>query len=196
MPMCDYKPKRMSIAVFVVAMTLAGTALAGPLEDAAAAYATGDYATTLRISRQLADQGNALAQDVLGNLYAIGKGVQQDYAEAARWYRRAAEQGHPVGQLNLSGLYYYGYGAPQDYVESYKWLHLAVSRFPRGETYRRDVAINTRDILARSITQHRLPRRRNLRVDGSPSSGHGARIRSRWQQCAPRWAAASEARDR
>jgi uncharacterized protein len=42
--------------------------------------------------REAAEQGNDLAQYVLGDLYSRGRGVTQDYAEAAEWYRKAAEQ--------------------------------------------------------------------------------------------------------
>ena len=41
---------------------------AGLLEDAAAAYQHGDYATALRLSRPLAEQGHARAQITLGTI--------------------------------------------------------------------------------------------------------------------------------
>ena len=53
----------------------------------------------------LAEQGNAFAQDNLGDMYAKPEklfaqlpvdGVPEDDVEAARWYRLAAEQGTPV----------------------------------------------------------------------------------------------------
>ena len=47
---------------------------AGPLEDAAAAEARGDYATALRLFRPLANQGNAVAQFSLGVMYDKGTG--------------------------------------------------------------------------------------------------------------------------
>ena len=40
-----------------------------------------------------AEDGDAEAQDDLGNRYADGEGVAQDDAEAATWYQKAAEQG-------------------------------------------------------------------------------------------------------
>ncbi len=46
------------IAVLLLA-ALAGTAVAGPYEDAASAYERGDYATALREFRVLAEQGSA-----------------------------------------------------------------------------------------------------------------------------------------
>ena len=76
---------RKYLFAFVMAMTLAGTALAGPLEDAAAAYNRGDYATAVRLWQPLANGGDADAQFNLGQLYYRGRGVPQDYAEAAKW---------------------------------------------------------------------------------------------------------------
>ena len=70
---------KLLLVLFVCAAT---PAAAGPLEDAAAAYLKGDYATALRLWRPLADQGDASAQTGLGNSYYDGHGVSQDYAAA------------------------------------------------------------------------------------------------------------------
>ena len=45
-----------------------------------------------------AEQGDALAQAILGMMYAEGKGVRQDDKKAAEWYRKAAEQGEARAQ--------------------------------------------------------------------------------------------------
>ena len=74
----------------VLALALFGTAIAGPLEDGAAAYQRGDYATAERLLRPLAEQGDVAAQASLGAMYANGDGVPQDYAQAVVWYRKAA----------------------------------------------------------------------------------------------------------
>src|SRR3984893_11476487 len=65
-----------------------------------------------------ADQGDAVAEVLLGNQYANGKGVPQDYSEAMIWFQRAAEQGHPVAKLYLGVMYAEGRGVPQDYVRA------------------------------------------------------------------------------
>jgi hypothetical protein len=82
------------VAAFIFAVGFAGSVIAGPFEDANAAYEKGDYATVLRLIRPLAEQGNPRAQNGLGLMYANGEGVPQDYAVAMSWYRKAAEQGH------------------------------------------------------------------------------------------------------
>ena len=49
-----------------------GSSRCQTVEDAEAAYARGDYETALRLWRQLADQGNAQAQNKLGEMYLDG----------------------------------------------------------------------------------------------------------------------------
>ena len=83
------------IAGVAVAVMLAGSAAAGPVEDGAAAYKSGDYAEAVKMFRLAADQGIAFAQINLGIMYAYGQGVPQDYVEAVKWYRLAADGPRP-----------------------------------------------------------------------------------------------------
>jgi uncharacterized protein len=102
---------------------------AGSLQEAAsAAYQRGDYATALNMFRPLAEQGDAVAQNMLGLMYDDGKGVTQDYAEAVRWFRKAAEQGEATAEFMVGLRYAEGRGLTQDYAEAVKWLHLAVAQ--------------------------------------------------------------------
>jgi hypothetical protein len=76
---------------------------------------------------RLGAQGNASAQNKLGQLYASGRGVPQDYATARRWFEKAAAQGHgwalnQLGQLSADGL-----GVPQDYKKAREWWELAAA---------------------------------------------------------------------
>ena len=76
-----------------VALVRAAAKVPPRVEDATAAYDRGDYATSLRLSRPLADQGNATAQNLLGSMYANGQGVPQNYINAYMWFSLAAAQG-------------------------------------------------------------------------------------------------------
>ena len=117
------------MAAFGLAMCLlAQPVMAGPLEDGSAAYERGDYSTALQLWQPLADQGNAVAQSNLGNMYSNGQGVPQDYAEAVKWYRRAAEQGNARGQYGAGVMYYFGQGVPQDYAQAAKWFRKAADQ--------------------------------------------------------------------
>lgn len=77
-------------------------------------------------------QGDAEAQNRLGELYAKGRGVPQDYTQARAWYEKAAEKGHPLAQNNLAELYFAGLGGPPDYVRAYMWVSLAAAHM-QGE---------------------------------------------------------------
>jgi len=79
-----------------------------------------------RACQNAADQGDARAQDNLGNLYVRGQGVARDYAQAAVWFRRSAKQNNTQGQFDLGTLYDYGHGVPRDYELAYIWYNLAV----------------------------------------------------------------------
>ena len=76
-------------------------------QDADAAFDRGDYATTLRLLRPLADQGDVYAQYNLGVMHDKAHGVPQNYAEALKWYRLAADQGHAVAQGSLGSMYHF-----------------------------------------------------------------------------------------
>jgi uncharacterized protein len=52
-----------------------------------------DFGQAAKWYRKAADQGNALAQNHLGSLYAEGNGVPQDYAEAYFWLSLANSSG-------------------------------------------------------------------------------------------------------
>jgi hypothetical protein len=104
-------------------------------EEGMAAYERGDYASTVKEWRPLAEQGDSTAQHHLAWLYLIGHGVPQDYEEAVRWFRKAAEQGDSDAQTNLGSLYLLGDRIPQDYAESLKWLRAAAAqRHPMAQT--------------------------------------------------------------
>jgi TPR repeat protein len=126
---------RRALAASLVAAMLAGTAVAGPLEDGLAAYGRGDYAAALRLFLPLANEGNADAQYSLGVMYGNGRGLPQDYSEAVKWFRRAADQGQATSQYNLGVMYGKGQGAPQDYAEAAKWFRKAAEQGKTSAQY-------------------------------------------------------------
>jgi uncharacterized protein len=147
---------RRTLTCVVLAMMLTGGAVAGPLEEAWAAYQSGDYAIALRLWRPRAAQGVALAQNNLGLMYYSGQGLPQNYDEAAKWYRLAAEQGNATAQSNLGSMYYSGEGVPQDYVQAYMWVSLAASRFPSSAKEDREQAARHCEIVASKMTAAQL----------------------------------------
>ncbi len=91
------------------------------------AYESGDFATALREWTPLAEQGDALTQYNLGQMYRTGQGVPQDYKTAVKWYRLAAEQGHASAHYNLGVRYHKGNGVIQDNVYAKMWGVIAAA---------------------------------------------------------------------
>ena len=114
-------------AGLILAFGLAWPAIAGPMEDFLTAYNRQEYATTVRLLKPLADQGDAVAQTSLGRMYANGQGVPKDDAQAVKWSRLAADQGYAMAQVNLGSMYANGQGVPRDYVLAYMWLNLGAA---------------------------------------------------------------------
>jgi len=71
--------------------------------------------------KKAAINGNAHAQNRLGFMYELGRGVAQNDKEAVDWYRRAAKQGHIHAQLAIGFMCENGCGTEQDDVEAMKW---------------------------------------------------------------------------
>jgi hypothetical protein len=97
----------------------------GTADAAYHAYQEGRYPAALRLARQLADEGDARAQSMLGLLYYHGQGVQQDFAAAATWFRKAADQDDAPAQSHLGVMYFEGQGVPQDKAQAVKWFRRA-----------------------------------------------------------------------
>ena len=72
--------------------------------------------------RKSAEQGNALAQNNLGVMYAEGKGVSRNDSEAVKWFRKSAEQGNSAGESNLGEMYRDGRGVIHNDEEAVSWF--------------------------------------------------------------------------
>jgi uncharacterized protein len=68
-----------------------------------------------------AEQGDIIAQGILGGIYYNGEGVPQDYKQAVYWYKKSADQGDAIAQYDLGIMYYNGEGVPQDYKQAVYW---------------------------------------------------------------------------
>jgi septal ring-binding cell division protein DamX len=91
------------------------TSWAAPkLEDGYDAYERGEVDTAIAIWTSLAEQGNATAQLNLGQLYRLGKDVEQDDAKAVKWYIEAANNGSDVAFYSLGLMYREGRASTED----------------------------------------------------------------------------------
>ena len=115
--------------------------------------------------RQLADEGHAVAQFVLGFMYHEGQGVPQDYAEAARWYRKAADQENAHARFNLGVMYRGGQGVPQDYVQAHVWFDLAASG-ARGDGQKEYA--DARDLVGQKMSSQQIAEALRLAAEWKP----------------------------
>ena len=82
------------------------------------AYDRADYKTALRIWLPAAEEGDADAQNTVGEIFEQGLGTEPNFEVAALWYGRAADQGHKTALFNLGTLYETGRGVEQDKVRA------------------------------------------------------------------------------
>jgi len=73
----------------------------------------------------LAERGDAKAQNQLGVMHAEGWLAPKDNSLAVAWYRKAAAQGFATAQANLAFMYLWGLGVAQDDEMAYVWATLA-----------------------------------------------------------------------
>jgi uncharacterized protein len=73
-------------------------------------YDRADYRSALKVWLPQAEQGDAEAQNYVGEIFEKGLGQQPDYVSAISWYTKAADQGYSRAQINLGYMYEKGLG--------------------------------------------------------------------------------------
>ena len=86
----------------------------------------GDRLVALEDITNCAEQGDRVAQYMLGQIYFHGKEVPRNYKKAFEWSSKAAEQGDKDAQAQLGFDYYNGWGVPKDHVLAYMWWSLSI----------------------------------------------------------------------
>src|SRR5262245_37371187 len=111
-------PFALSLATILLC---AGVTAGADLESAQRAYQQEDYATALQGATDLAEQGQAAAQVLLGKMYLTGRGVPQDSNTALKWFKAAAAQGNVDGAFLLGAMYLL---PRSDIPEGLRWVRL------------------------------------------------------------------------
>lgn len=91
--------------------------------------------TTFAAWLEKAYQGDARAQNHVGEALADGNGVEKNDFDAVRWFHKAALQGLVEAQYNLSVMFANGQGVRQDDAETVKWSRLAAQQGHPGAQY-------------------------------------------------------------
>lgn len=87
-------------------------------------YGTSTYydADRIKAISENAKKGWSRFQDLLGDVYRYGYGVDKSYKDAFSWYKKSAEKGCTSAQCSLGEMYLYGKGVDVDYAEALKWF--------------------------------------------------------------------------
>jgi len=131
-----------------------------------------DAQRALAVWHQQADQGNAQAQNSIGDCYANGWGVTKDPAEAMRWYRKAADQRYEDAQFNIGSMYEYGEGVKEDPVQAYMWFSLSGADKTGGNP---GVAYRFKK-LAEKMTPKQVEEAKRLANAWKPTTNHKATL--------------------
>lgn len=94
-PRCGRLPIGGAVAAFQTAMDWEPTGILTPLQ-------------AVRLIQMAAVDGDAIAQDRLGIMYAKGIGVERNFLRAEKWFIKSANQRFPDALYNLSVLYRVG----------------------------------------------------------------------------------------
>jgi len=106
-------------------------AVTGADPDLAQVYGywrAGQWAQVLALMGPPANQGNAVAQFLMGELYDRGDGVPQDDEQAVRWWRKAAEQGLARAQNEVGVALTDGRGMSPDPQQAVLWYRKAADQ--------------------------------------------------------------------
>jgi TPR repeat protein len=96
------KTVRFAAAVLLALLAVApAVAFADELADADALFAKKAYPEALQKYSKLANGGNVMAQQHLGEMYFYGEAGAVDMDKAAQWFRKAAAKGNPVAIASL-----------------------------------------------------------------------------------------------
>ncbi len=109
-----------------------------------------DTRSRLRVQTK-AEAGDVEAQNNLGAMYYLGKGVEEDFKEAVKWYQKAADQGDAMAQTSCAVMYYKGEEVEQNYVTAYAWCNIAATN--SGEVAKEDKSIFAKEMDPEQIAE-------------------------------------------
>jgi uncharacterized protein len=97
-------------------------------------YDQGSYALARVFFEESACGGNIEAQNCLGAMHLLGKGVEKSYALAWRWLKLAAKQNHAKAQNSIGVMLQKGLGCEKDINAAFKYYKLSAEQgFATGQ---------------------------------------------------------------
>ncbi len=89
-----------------------------------------NYESAIPLLKRASMQSMAAAQNLLGELFQKGRGVEKDYGEAYKLYLSSAMLGCSDAQANLSWLLQLGEGTEQNFIEALAWAKVSMISTP------------------------------------------------------------------
>lgn len=121
----------LALAFALLPALSAPPAAATPLDDALKVLEAGNNPKAVEVLTQIANEGNALAQLRLGDLYFHGKGVAEDENKAVQWWKKSAASGNAEAMYQIAHAYLFGNTAPKTVAdpdrEAATWYFKAAS---------------------------------------------------------------------
>jgi S1-C subfamily serine protease len=123
-----------STKIFLLALILQVTSglHAQTFDDAVVAYKRGEYSLAYTGFKTAADQGDPIAQGILGVMFSKGQGVQKDPKLAYEWHRKSGEQGNVKSQFWTGVALANGDGVAKDDQMAIQWYRKAADQ---GEAF-------------------------------------------------------------
>ena len=87
-----------------------------------------DHSEALRICYEKAEQGDANAQRIVGEMYYAAYEVERDLDKAREWVMKAVGQGDAEAQALLGTMYLGGHGVERDLDKAYELVSLAADQ--------------------------------------------------------------------
>lgn len=116
------------VGFMLLALQITAPVVAANFNDGVRAYQRADYAKALAIWKEQAENGNKVAQMLVGSMYAYGEGTSRDDKEAVKWFTLSAQSGYARAQFNLGVMYENGWGVTKDLNTAIYWFRQAASQ--------------------------------------------------------------------
>lgn len=121
-----------SLLIALLSFGIANTVLAETYDEkfsqAYKAHKQQNYSVSVPLFKELAEQGDALAQSYLSSIYSNGEGVAKSDKQAFYWQKKAAEQGVSLAQYSLGVMYSDGRGVAKNDKQAIYWYKKAAEQ--------------------------------------------------------------------
>lgn len=84
-------------------------------------YLIRDSVAKTELVLKLAERGDAIAQRMLGIMYAEGRNIEKDLKKALEWLHKSASQDDLKSQLHLAVMYAFGEGVEKNISKAIEW---------------------------------------------------------------------------